>query len=402
MDDLHQRIVVRSLGLAFVLGVVACEPTGSSPVPYTLDVPAHFPELVVPEDNPLTQAGVELGRYLFHDFRLSGNGERSCGICHEPAKGFTDGFVRAVGATGESHTLNTLSLVNVGYRGSLGWRSPEETRLDEQWHIPMFGDDPIEMGITEDELVHRLETIERYPPMFEAAFPDSREGSPISIQNVGRALASFQRTIIGGNADYDRFTQGDDTAMSESAVQGMIIFTGLGCDECHGGTFFDEPTPDLEARYGDHGYANTGQYNLANGSGYPPEETGLSAGTNTPEDNGRFRIPTLRAVGQTGPWSHDGTTLFLADLIDDYARGGRNVETGPYAGDGADNPNKNQRITGFDLSETEQGQLLDFLGALTDHSLLERPELQTPFCLIAADVILNEPCERVESVLTSD
>jgi len=393
---------VRSSCLALVLGVAACEPTPSSPVPYTVDVPAHFPELPVPEDNPLTQAGVELGRYLFHDFRLSGNEERSCGICHEPAKGFTDGFVRAVGATGETHTLNTLSLVNVGYRGPLGWRSPEVSRLEDQWHIPMFGDDPIEMGITEMELIRRLENIERYPPMFEDAFPDSEGYGPITIQNVGRALASFQRTIVGGNAAYDRFIQGDDTAMSESAVQGMAIFTDLGCDECHGGTFFDQPIPELEARYGDHGYANTGQYNVADGSGYPAEEAGLSARTNAPEDNGRFRIPTLRAVGQTGPWSHDGTTLFLADLVDDYARGGRNVETGPYAGDGANNPNKNPRITGFDLSETEQDQLLDFLRALTDHSLLERPALQTPFCLVAADVILNEPCELTESVLNSD
>ena len=347
--------------------------------------------MVVPAENPQTPERIELGRYLFHDFRMSRNSERSCGICHEPAKGFTDGFSRAVGATGETHTRNTLSLINVGYRERLTWRDPTVRALEEQWHVPLFGEDPVEMGMTPDGLVERLRSIERYPPMFQAAFPEASE--PITIEHIGRALASFQRTIVGGNTPYDRWLRGEDDAMSAEAKAGRELFVRLECDGCHGGIFFDEPSAASGLGGPRHGYANTGLYNLDGEGAYPASEPGLAAVTDEPADMGRFRIPSLRGVADSGPWSHDGSSLSLEAVIEAYARGGREVAHPDFAGDGAESPLKASALTGFDLSPGEKSALVAFLSALSDHGLMARPDLQTPYCLMVAGEAINPPCE---------
>ena len=359
-----------------------------------VDGPAHFPQMEVPTENPLTAEGVALGRYLFHDFRLSINDGRSCGICHEPAKGFTDGFVRAVGTTGETHTRNSLSLINVGHRARLTWRDPEQRKLEDQWHVPMFGTEPVEMGMDADSLVERVMAIDRYPPMFAAAFPET--GGEVSVDNIGRALASFQRTIVGGDSPYDRYLLGDDSALSAQALRGMGLFDGLSCSRCHGGIFFDQPTDASGEVMADFGYENTGLYNTDGAGAYPEVEQGLFSHTGTPSDMGRYRIPSLRGVVQSGPWSHDGTVLSLTDVLDNYARGGRLVTAGDSQGDGAESPLKSEQMTGFDLSEEDRDDIIAFLGSLTDQGLLEREDLATPYCLMVDGVATNEPCEAWE------
>jgi cytochrome c peroxidase len=365
-----------------------------------MDGPAHFPEMEVPAENPLTAEGVELGRYLFHDFRLSINDERSCGICHEPAKGFTDGFVRAIGTTGEVHTRNSLSLINVGHRARLTWRDPEQRKLEDQWHVPMFGTVPVEMGMTADALVERVLAIDRYPPMFAAAFPE--DGGEVSVDNIGRALASFQRTIVGGDSPYDRYLLGDDSALSAQAIRGLDLFETLGCPSCHGGIFFDQPTDASGRVTAEFGYENTGLYNTDGEGAYPEAEQGLFALTGISTDMGRYRIPSLRGVAQSGPWSHDGTVLSLADVLDNYARGGRLVMAGDSPGDGAESPLKSERLTGFEISNEERDDIIIFLEALTDSGLLERDDLATPYCLMVDGVAINEPCEAWEPLGSSD
>ncbi len=365
--------------------------TGTGPV---VVFPAHLPDPIIPADNPLTAEKIALGRYLFHDVRLSVNRLRSCGICHEAERSFTDGFVQAVGTTDEKHTRNTLSLINVAWREKLTWRDPSVTHLEAQLLVPLMGTEPVEMGMNEALLVRRLAYTDLYPPLFAAAFPD--EADPITLDNVSLALASFQRTIFGADTPYDRHLLGDPDAMSAAAQRGMALFFSdtLQCTRCHGGIFFDQPT-DADGNPTDtHGYFNTGLYNVDGKGGYPEAEQGLYALTGEPEDMGRFRTPSLRGVAQSGPWTHDGTVLFLSDLIDAYARGGREILSGPTPGDGAENPYKSELRTGFPLSGTDRDDLLAFLEALTDEALLVRADLLTPFCEEDdSGVVTNAPCE---------
>lgn len=358
-----------------------------------VDFPDHFPELNIPTDNPLTAEKITLGRFLFYDVRLSVNGLRSCGICHEQVIGFTDGFVQAVGATNEKHSLNTLSLINVAWRSPLTWRDPSITSLEEQLFTPLLGHDPIEMGMTEALLVERLSGTALYPPMFQSAFPEDSE--PIRLENIGKALTSFQRTIVGGDTAYDQYLLGEPDALSPAAARGMALFfsESLKCSRCHGGVLFDQPTDAAGALLDEPAYANTGLYNIDGEGGYPPDETGLYSVTGRPEDMGRFRIPSLRGVTASGPWTHDGTVLFLTDLLDAYARGGRRIQSGPYPGDGAESPHKSPLITGFELSDEEREDLLAFLESLSDASVLQRPSLSSPFCVDGdSGDTPDEPC----------
>lgn len=343
-----------------------------------LALPPHFPDFRHPVP---TQAEAELGRLLFHDFRLSVDDARSCGICHEGKKGYTDGFAKAVGALGDAHTRNTLSLLNLAWRGPLGWVRPDLTDLTEQMQVPLYGVHPVEMGTDPASLPDRLAGIPQYPPAFAAAFPD--DPAPITMANIEAALVAYELLTIAGDTPYDRHLQGDARALSADARAGMDLFHSerLGCGGCHGGLFFDLPTDATGEPTADRPeYVNVGMYNTDGAGGLPVEETGLHALTGDPADMGRFRVPSLRGVAETGPWGHDGSFPSLGDIIDAYARGGRLLVGGPYPGDGAQSPFKDPRITGFDITETEKRQLIAFLEALTDEEANARPFLQTPWC----------------------
>mgnify|MGYP006064179729 CR=1 FL=1 len=201
---------------------------------------------------------------------------------------------------------------------------------------------------------------------------------------------------MGGDTPYDRHLLGDESALSDAQVRGMALFfsDALRCSRCHGGIFFDAPTDEDGTVTDTHGYFNTGLYNVDGDGSYPEAEQGLYALTGIPEDMGRFRTPSLRGVAVSGPWTHDGTVLFLEDLIDAYARGGRLISSGPTPGDGAENPYKSELVSGFSMTDDDRADLLAFLGALTDTEALYRASLVTPFC-VAADSgeVANPPCE---------
>ena len=359
-----------------------------------LELPPHFPPF--PHALP-TDAQARLGRLLFHDFRLSVDDARSCGICHEGKKGYTDGFVVAVGALGDAHTRNTLSLLNLAWKGPLTWVEPDLTDPAEQMQTPLYGRHPVEMGVDPDTLPDKLAAIELYPPAFSAAFPE--QADPISMANVEAALLAYELLIVAGDTPYDRYLLGASDALSAQQQAGMELFYSerTGCGGCHGGLFFDLPAmADGTPRSDTPEYLNVGMYNIDGLGGLPPDETGLHAWTGDPGDMGRFRVPSLRGVAETGPWGHDGSYGALEDIIDAYARGGRLLVGGPWPGDGRDSPHKDPRITGFALSDTERGQLVAFLESLTDAEANARPFLQTPFCpddldTGALDCIVVEP-----------
>lgn len=350
--------------------------------PYDWRLPPGFPFPNVPPDNPMTQEKVELGRYLFYDKRLSLNETQSCGDCHRQELAFTDGRARAVGSTGQSHPRSAMSLVNVAYSPVLTWANPLLRNLEGQMLVPLFGEDPIELGMVgkEDVLLARLRSDARYQKLFAGAFPAQKD--PVSVATVTKAIACFERTILSGRSPYDQYRLGNEpNAISDSAKRGEKLFFSerLECFHCHGGFNFTGTVDYLDKGFSEVEFHNTGLYNLKGQFSYPTQNVGLYQFTNQPEDVGKFKAPTLRNIAVTGPYMHDGSVKTLADAIDHYRSGGRTIKDGPYAGIGADNPNKSEFIRGFELSSEEKADLLTFLNSLTDHTLLTDPGLSNPW-----------------------
>lgn len=170
-----------------LVAVAACAAEPSAAPAWQWELPARFPMPRVPADNPMSEAKVELGRYLFFDTRLSGNRTQACASCHDPARAFTDGNPVPLGATGERGIHNAMSLVNVAYNSSSTW-AHDVRRLEDQARLPMFGTAPIEMGAIERDVVARVAADPIYGELFAAALP----GEAITIDGVTRALASFE------------------------------------------------------------------------------------------------------------------------------------------------------------------------------------------------------------------
>ena len=284
----------------------------------------------VPEDNPMTAAKVELGRFLFYDKKLSANGTQSCGSCHRQDLAFTDGLAQAEGSTGEIHPRSSMMLANVGYAASLTWANNLLERLEQQALIPMFGETPVELGMAglEDELLRRLREDERYPDMFAAAFPEAPD--PISIGSITKALGAFQRQLTSFDSKYDRWTRGDRNALNDSEQRGLALFLGerMECFHCHGGFLFSQASDHEQNVFDQKAFMNNGLYNLDEEGSYPRGNQGLYDLTGEPEDKGRFKPPSLRNIAVTAPYMHDGSIETLDEVLDHYARGGRNVPRG--------------------------------------------------------------------------
>jgi cytochrome c peroxidase len=329
----------------------------------------------------MSAAKVELGRRLFYDTRLSGNRTQSCASCHRQALAFTDGRAVGLGSTGELHTRSSMSLANVGYLGRLAWGNPVLAELEQQAVVPLFGAEPVELGLKnmEGELLARLGAEPRYPPLFAEAFPG--EAAPITVANVVKAIAAFERTLISGRSPFDRYRAGDAAAISEGARRGHDLFNSekLECFHCHGGFNFMDVTryvgkPTVEARF-----HNTGLYNLGGTGAYPAGGQGIYEVTGAGSDMGRFRAPTLRNIAVTAPYFHDGSAATLDDVLDHYAAAGRVIASGPYAGDGAQNPFKDSLLRGFTLSAEERADMHAFFESLTDAAFLTDPRLADPW-----------------------
>lgn len=375
------------LGLRHVTGaLVAVAAFLSAPaaqgLPFELHLPVGFPTPKIPEDNPLTVEKVALGRFLFYDTRLSGNQTQACATCHQPDKAFTDGLPQAIGSTGEVHPRGSMTLANVGYASALAWANSLLTTIEKQTPVPMFGEHPVELGLAgrEDELYARLRDDDRYQRLFAEAFP--ADNDPVNLGNIVRAITTFERTLISGDAPYDRYVQGlDDNAISESAFFGGRLFFSerLECFHCHGGFNFTASVTYEGNPFDETSFQNNGLYNIDGKGAYPPNNPGLFAITNVPEDMGRFKAPTLRNIVQTAPYMHDGSLATLDDVIDHYAAGGRTIHEGPYAGDGSKNPFKSNFVRGFSLTAEERQSVLDFLTALSDPGFLNDQRHGNPF-----------------------
>lgn len=290
----------RLLVAAVTFIVAAACSVGSAPVPapeaarFDWQLPRGFPLPLTEPDNIQTPAKFALGRRLFYDRRLSANGTQSCGDCHQQSHAFSDGKPVAVGSTGQHHTRNAMTLTNAGYNASYTWDSTKVRSLAQQALVPMFNTHPIELGVAghEQEIVARFRSEDA---LFRAAFPGERR--PVSIRNIARALAAFERALISGHSPYDRLVYGDDSnALSPSAWRGMRLFftKRAGCSECHQGFNFSG-----ESRYA--GHSQTKPVLVRNGV-----------------TEGAFRVPTLRNVELTAPYMHDGSIATIDEVIERY------------------------------------------------------------------------------------
>lgn len=197
-----------------------------------------------------------------------------------------------------------------------------------------------------------------------------------------RALASFERSIISARSPFDRYHYDrDDNAISDSAKRGETLFFNqhLSCFRCHGGFDFSgasvsERNPERQVEF-----HNTGLYNVPGLLSYPAPNVGIYEYTKAPADVGKFKAPTLRNIALTAPYMHDGSIPTLEGVLDHYAAGGRMVASGPNAGNGHDNPNKDPLIGGFVLSPQDRDDLIAFLRSLTDDAVIHDPRFANPW-----------------------
>ncbi|MET0284538.1 MAG: MbnH family di-heme enzyme [Polyangiales bacterium] len=355
---------------ALVADAIVEAAAASPDADFDWQLPAHFPRPRVPDDNPMTNAKVELGRHLFYDTRLSITGTHSCASCHEQARAFTDGRATGLGATGVHHPRGASSLANVAYNQTLAWANPLLTTLEQQLLVPLLGDDPVELGMRSIPQVEQVvRAIPRYRALFDAAFPGHVES--ITMTHLQRALASFERSLISARSPYDRYLQG--ATLSEAALRGMRLVTTdqdarFACHRCHGGFAFSDHVTWEGKPVQSAAFHQTGLYDVDGEGAYPAPNTGVHELSFEDADMGLFRAPTLRNVALTAPYMHDGSLATLEDVLDHYARGGRahSARTDPL-------------LQPFALGDGEKRDVIEFLQSLTDEALRIDPRFANPW-----------------------
>lgn len=290
-----------------------------------------LPAMKHPADNPFSKEKEALGKMLYFDPRLSGSNWISCATCHNPALGWGDGLKRAIGNGQAELGRHSPTIINSGYFESQFWDGRAKT-LEEQALGPIQAAG--EMNQNMDELILELKTIPGYVSEFKKVFGDSG----ITPQNIGKAIATFERSVVSKNAPYDHYWNGKKKAMSASAVGGMTLFFGKAkCAICHNGPAFTDST-----------FHNIG----VKAQGPLKEDIGRFNVTKDASDHGAFKTPGLRSVTRSAPYMHNGSEATLEDVIEFYNRGGDVAE------------NRSAFISPLDLSAQEKKDLLEFVKAL--------------------------------------
>ena len=305
-----------------------------------------------------------LGHYLFFDTRLSANGTKSCASCHDPSFAFTDGYRQSTGVYGDPLRRNAPSLLNARYLPSLNWADIHTKTFEAQMQGPLFSNNPPELGLSRNKpmagrqedhpylapksiykVLEELRADSLYQRLFFEAFPHQK--NPFSSQNLFRAIAGYERTLVSFGSAYDRFVAGDTTALSAAAQRGLHLFFGDkgNCSRCH-------TVPLLS-----DGQMHQGDY--ANGAN-SPTDLGLFEKTKNKADIGLFRTPSLRNVAITAPYFHDGSMATLSAVLTYFEKQGHSSQ---------------KPIT---LTATERRDLILFLESLTDESVAQNPWFRPP------------------------
>lgn len=267
--------------------------------PFEVKLPLGLPELPVPDDNPLTVEKIALGRQLYFDKQLSKDGTISCATCHDPKMAWAEHRPTSEGIGKQLGGANSPTVINAAYAKVQFWdgRAPS---LEEQAKGPI--ENPIEMGHNLPACCVELNKVEDYQKAFEAAF-GTPEATP---DRIAMAIASFERTILSGNSPYDKFKNGDESALNDAQKRGMDLFENSGCADCH--------TPPL--------FSNYRFMNAGIGMKKEKPDQGRKAVTGKDSDLGKYRVAPLREVANTAPYFHDGSVATLEEAVTIMAHGG--------------------------------------------------------------------------------
>lgn len=332
------KLTAYLLFLATVTSCTTAEIKDIGPTPLVLAIPAGFPDMKIPADNPMTVEAVALGRELFFDPILSKDYSISCASCHFPDHAFSDTVAVSAGVHQDRlGNRNAYGLGNVGFLEALFMEGGVPS-LELQVLAPMG--ERSEMDLQIRDAVSRMNEIPEYVDLAKKAY--DREIDPWVITS---ALAAYQRTLISGDSPFDRYYyEGQENAIDAEAKAGWEHFQALNCTACHSAPLFTN-----------QGYFNIGLYEAY-------DDPGRGRLTDKPEDHGKFRVPSLRNVSLTAPYMHDGSLKDLSSVIDHFASGG-------FA-----HLNKSSLIHGFAISEEEKGELIAFLESLTDSSFVHNSD----------------------------
>jgi len=354
------------VGFLVLLILVACnkdEPTDNLTdipyqiSPYRIDLPAHFPNLYIPPDNPLTKQGVTLGRHLFYDPILSADSTMSCASCHLPQLAFTDALSVSTGIDGIAGKRSAMSLINIGFvSAGLFWDGRAKT-LEEQALLPV--EDPIEMHNTWPNVVRKLQNHSVYPRLFREAFGIESKNA-ITKELAAKAIAQFERIIISKDSKFDRIQQKKDFYTDLELVGQGIYFDDDPdlpdgeCGHCHN-------TPMATS----DDFFNNGLSAATTLDGFP--DLGRGAITNSKADNGKFRAPTLRNIGISGPYMHDGRFKTIDEVFEHYNSGGKK------------SPNVDPLLRPLKLDAFHLRALKAFIETFNDTLFYKNPDIQNPF-----------------------
>ncbi|WP_199611671.1 cytochrome-c peroxidase [Flocculibacter collagenilyticus] len=293
-------------------------------------------DIEYPDDEPHEEREIELGKMLFFETRLSKNQNQSCATCHNPELGFSDGLANGIGTAGDTLHRNSPHIYNLAWGTTFFWDGRSST-LEDQALGPLVSD--VEMQMTPVDALDRLKAIPFYNKEFKAIYDDG-----LTFENIGRAMAAFERTFISDDSAFDKFVAGNDDALSPSATRGLNLFVGkANCVSCHDGVNFT-----------DDSFHNIG---IANG------DLGRYEFDKQPQFKGAFKTPGLRNIIFSAPYMHDGSLGTLEEVIEHYNKGAVGIaDVSPL-------------IKPLGLTAQEKADLVAFMAALTDPVIIERPTL---------------------------
>lgn len=313
--------------VAFVLPDDPNDEDGYSPI-------KAYEPMDVPDDNPITLEGARLGRLLYYDNRLSGDGSRSCYSCHVVEHGLTDGLPTAIGAHNKQLTRSSPTMWNVGYLAELYWDGRANS-LEKQAKAAWTGGN---MGAKNaDSVIDVINAIAGYRARFQDVF-----GEDANVTNIPKALATYMRTLISDDTPWDRWQDGDESAVSDAAKRGYEVFIDANCASCHSGVLLTDQQ----------------FHNVGVGMDTDSYDVGRFKVTNLRQNRGAFKTPTLRDIARSAPYFHNGSVPTLIEAVKIVLAGG------------IDNEFIDQELEPQDISEEELADLLEFLGTLSQESNL--------------------------------
>lgn len=362
--------------LCLLTFLVACGGERETGVPeptlFELNLPFYFGDnLELPAENPITNEGVELGRRLFYDTKLSLDNTISCASCHKQSLAFTDGLATSIGINGQRTELSSMSIANLLWSSHFFWNGRAET-LEQQALEPI--QNPVEMNQSLPETIAKLKSTTEYPELFLKAFGTS----DISSDLLAKALAQFMRVLVSSNSRYDDFLLGDEDALTEQEKFGMELF-------------FTHPEPSVGLRGGNCGDCHVniltsgvfGSFDGFKNNGLDEDgdlDEGLAGFTGRDFDRGKFKVTSLRNIALTAPYMHDGRFKTLEEVLDHYNENiKRSTTIDPLILVGSNETIIPGEPIKLHLTQEEKQAILAFLQTLTDNNFINNEKFSNPF-----------------------